>query len=68
MTRAVRQEMSGFAGTRAMGSVIFGLARWDANVVATVAGLLATITIAAAYAPALQAMRVDPVDTLRRDP
>ena len=54
------------AGTRAMGSVVFGLARWDASVFAVVAGLLATITMAAAYAPALQAMQVDPAETLRR--
>ncbi len=52
--------------SRVMSSAVFGVATWDPAVFATVAALLATVSISAVYVPALAATRVDPVRTLRR--
>jgi predicted permease len=52
--------------SRALSSVVFGMATWDPGVFAGVAALLAAVSITAAYVPALAATRVDPMRTLRR--
>lgn len=51
---------------RAMASVVVGMAAWDSTVFASVAALLAAVSLAAAYIPAQQATRTDPLRALRR--
>ena len=48
-------------------SLLFGLDGFDPLVVATSVGLLATIAMAAALAPAMRAARIDPMRALRWD-
>src|SRR5581483_7163054 len=59
----------GFAGSlafaRAISSQLYQLRPWDAPTLATVAGLLAIITLLACYIPARRAARVDPLVALR---
>jgi putative ABC transport system permease protein len=54
-----------FAGARVMASIVVGLAPWDTTVFATVAALLAVVSLAAAYLPAQDATRTDPLRALR---
>jgi putative ABC transport system permease protein len=51
--------------TRLMVTLIFGVAPWDPTVFALVSGLLAIVSLAAAYVPALRATRVSPLDALK---
>jgi putative ABC transport system permease protein len=59
----------GFAGSlgfaRALSTQLYNLGAWDAPTLATVAGLLALITLLACFIPARRAARVDPVVALR---
>jgi putative ABC transport system permease protein len=59
----------GFAGSlafgRAMQSQLYGVGAWDAPTLASVAGVLAAITLVACYVPARRAARVDPLVALR---
>ena len=51
--------------TRFMASMLFNVAPRDPITFAVVAGLLATVAIAATLFPALRAMRVNPTEVLR---
>jgi putative ABC transport system permease protein len=59
----------GFAGSlgfaRTLSTQLYNLGAWDAATLATVAGLLAIITLLACYIPARRAARVDPIVALR---
>ena len=51
---------------RVLGSVVVGMATWDTTVFAAVAALLAGVSLVAAYIPAQDATRTDPLRALRR--
>jgi putative ABC transport system permease protein len=53
--------------TRLMGSLLYGVAPSDPLIYIVVAALLLMVALAASYAPARRAMRVDPVVALRHD-
>ena len=53
--------------TRALETLLFGVARLDAVTYAAVAGLTLLVTIAATAIPALAAARVDPTVALRAE-
>jgi ABC-type lipoprotein release transport system permease subunit len=55
-----------FLFARVMGSVVVGMATWDTTVFASVAALLAAVSLVAAYIPAQDATRTDPLSALRR--
>jgi hypothetical protein len=55
-----------FLLARILASRITGLAAWDTAVFASVAALLALVSLAAVYLPAQEATRVDPLRVLRR--
>jgi putative ABC transport system permease protein len=59
----------GFAGSlgfaRALSTQLYNLGAWDVPTLATVAGLLAIITLLACLIPARRAARVDPIVALR---
>ena len=59
----------GFAGSlgfaRALSTQLYNLGAWDAPTLATVAALLAIITLLACFIPARRVARVDPVVALR---
>jgi ABC-type antimicrobial peptide transport system permease subunit len=55
-----------FLLARVLASRITGLASWDTAVFASVAALLALVSLAAVYLPAQEATRVDPLRVLRR--
>jgi len=59
----------GFAGSlafaRAVAAQLFNLPAWDAPTLASVASMLAIITVLACYIPARRACRVDPMVALR---
>jgi putative ABC transport system permease protein len=59
----------GFAGSlgfaRALSTQLYKLGAWDGPTLATVAGLLAIITLLACFIPARRAARVDPIVALR---
>ena len=54
-------------GTRALGSLLFGVSPLDLPTLAGAAALLAAIGMAAAYIPARAAARVDPMQALRAE-
>ena len=53
------------AASRALGSLLFGLAPSDAGVAATSACTLAAVAVASSYVPARRASRIDPAAALR---
>ena len=59
----------GFAGSlafaRALATQLYGMGAWDVATLATVAALLALITLVACFVPARRAARVDPMVALR---
>jgi predicted permease len=61
----------GLAGAGAltglMSSLLYGVAATDPMTFATVAALLAAVTMLAAYVPARRAIRIDPVQALREE-
>ena len=54
-------------GTRALGSILFGISPLDLPTLLGAAALLAAIGMAAAYIPARAAARVDPMQALRAE-
>jgi predicted permease len=59
--------LAAFAVTRVMANVLYGVPPTDLLTFATVAPLLAGVALAACYAPAYRASRVDPVKALRHE-
>jgi predicted permease len=55
------------ASSKAMGSLLFELSPTDEATLAAGVGLLALVTLAAAFVPARRAARLDPAVTLRRE-
>jgi putative ABC transport system permease protein len=55
------------AGTRALGSLLFGVSPIDAPTIAAAAALLAGVALAASYIPARMAARTDPIAALRAE-
>jgi predicted permease len=62
--------VAGMAGALALGplleSLLYGVRPADPPTIAVVAGLFALVTLAASWAPARRAIRVDPVEVLRQ--
>jgi ABC-type antimicrobial peptide transport system permease subunit len=56
-----------WAGSKLLEAFVFGLSPSDPRLFVAVAVLLALATIAAAYAPARRATRVDPMIVLRAE-
>jgi len=52
--------------SRVLGSLLYGVSATDPIVFAGVSGLILLVSVAACYAPALRATRLDPLDALRR--
>ena len=57
--------VGGIALTRLMKTLLYAVSPTDPRTFAAVAALLALVTLAAAFVPALRAARVDPTVTLR---
>jgi ABC-type antimicrobial peptide transport system permease subunit len=49
-----------------VGRVLVGISPWDVPTLATVAGGLALVTVAACYLPARRVLRIDPATSLRQ--
>ncbi len=54
----------GFAATRVMRDMLFGVSAADPMTFAAVAVLLVTVTILASYMPARRATKIDPMTAL----
>jgi ABC-type lipoprotein release transport system permease subunit len=59
--------MCSLATSRLMRSMLFGVQAWDATILGCVAGLLAVVSLAAAFLPSRRAASVDPVEALRAE-
>jgi ABC-type antimicrobial peptide transport system permease subunit len=57
----------GWAASRALGSALRGAVAFEPMVLASVAALLATAALAAAFVPARRALAVDPARALRAE-
>ena len=55
------------AGTRALGSLLFGVSPMDLPTLGAAAILLAVVAVAASYLPARAAARTDPMLALRAE-
>jgi putative ABC transport system permease protein len=55
------------AGGQALSGLLFGVEPTDPVTLLSVGGLLGTVALAAAWLPALRAIRVDPIKALRMD-
>lgn len=55
------------AGTRALGSLLFGVSPIDLPTLGAAAILLAVVAVAASYVPARSAARTDPMAALRAE-
>jgi ABC-type antimicrobial peptide transport system permease subunit len=55
------------AGTRALGSLLFGVSPIDLPTLGAAAIVLAAVAVAASYVPARSAARTDPMSALRAD-
>jgi ABC-type antimicrobial peptide transport system permease subunit len=53
--------------SRALSSLLFGVAAWDPVILASGAALLALVSLASSYLPARRASRVDPAVVLSED-
>ena len=65
LTGATIGLLLGAAAARLMGSVLYGVSRYDPLTYAAVSGLVVVVALAAAYVPARRAARVDPIHALR---
>jgi ABC-type antimicrobial peptide transport system permease subunit len=59
--------VAALAFSRALSSLLFGVAPWDPVVLASGAALLALVSLASSYLPARRASRVDPAVVLSAD-
>jgi ABC-type antimicrobial peptide transport system permease subunit len=59
--------LSALAGTRVVGSLLFGVTARDPLTLAAAAGLLMLTTVIASYIPARRASRIDPALVLRTE-
>jgi len=59
--------VTAFGFTRLMSRLLFGVSAHDPATFAGVAAVLAAVALAAAFFPALRAMRVDPATALRHE-
>jgi predicted permease len=50
-----------------MAGLLYGVSPYDLSIFASVTAVLTTVAIAASYVPALRAMRLDPITTLRSE-
>jgi ABC-type antimicrobial peptide transport system permease subunit len=55
------------AGAKALGNLLFGVTPTDPPTYLGVFGLLAIVTLIAAYLPARKAGRIDPIEGLRQE-
>ena len=58
---------SAVAGAGFMSSLLFGVERWDVQILGSVAGLLTIAGLLASFLPARRAARVNPVEALRAE-
>jgi putative ABC transport system permease protein len=56
-----------WAGTRALGKLLYGVSSTDPITFTAVAALLTLIALAASWIPARRASRVDPIKVLREE-
>jgi ABC-type antimicrobial peptide transport system permease subunit len=59
--------VAALAATRALGTMLFGVAPVDAATYAATSALMLAIGLVASYVPALRASRVDPAESLRSE-
>ena len=71
---AIHRSRSGWAGgtlsyfgTRVLQSMLFGVSRLDPAVYVTAAGTLLAVVGVACIAPAMRALRVEPMEVLRAE-
>jgi ABC-type lipoprotein release transport system permease subunit len=50
-----------------MAGLLYGVSPYDLSIFAGVTAVLTAVAIAASYVPALRAMRLDPITTLRSE-
>jgi ABC-type antimicrobial peptide transport system permease subunit len=59
--------LAALAATRALGTLLFGVAAVDAPTYAATSAVMLAIGLLASYVPALRASRVDPAESLRSE-
>ena len=55
------------AAAKGMGTLLYGVSAVDVPVYASIAGMACLVSLVASYIPARRALRIDPVDALRRE-